>query len=372
MKKIYAVLLLMGVCVLSFGGCKKDEKPGEKESTVILLTSTPEPTDALELTETPEPTEIPDLTVTPEPTPTPKPTAASVPAETPEPTETPDPTATPEPTLTPKPTATPVPTVTPKPTATPEPTPSPLPTPTPKPTATPKPTSTPVPTATPKPTATTKPSVTPTAPTPTPIIVYIPVTQKPFEMTLEYGMEKVNKIIDAYDDLVKNGSKFEYCLQMDVENFTFLSDQCAIRTKDGKVIQNDRVANSVLIWYYYDYVNKNTGWRDLDTWVSEQRDSEYIKGTPFIAIKDSEGYETNEVLMFEAASIGKFLKDCNNITGLELIKTDDYIISNIQSAYAIPLDCDGDLGLMAIFDYKGNLLNIRTGDGDYYKSDLLK
>lgn len=349
MKKIYSVLLLMGVCVLSFGGCKKDEKPGEKESTVILLTSNPEPTAALELTETPEPTEIPDLTVTPEPT------------------------------LTLKPTATPVPTVTPKPTATPEPTPSPLPTPTPKPTptpeptATPKPTSTPVPTATPKPTTTTKPSVTPTAPTPTPIIVYIPVTQKPFEMTLEYGMEKVNKIIDAYDDLVKNGSKFEYCLQMDAENLSFLSDECHIRTKDGYVIQNNLTAYSVLIWYYYDYVNKNTGWRDLDTWVSEQRSSKYISEVPYVNAKDDYVPDTNDTLMFEAASIGKFLKDCNNITGLELIKTDDYIISNIQSAYAIPLDCDGDLGLMAIFDYRGNLLNIRVdGDGNYYRSDLLK
>ncbi len=73
---------------------------------------------------------------------------------------------------------------------------------------------------------------------------------------LEEGMTKVYTLIDAYNDLLSQHKYAEDLLQADVESLDDAElGNLGFVTADGNEIQTNYGYYSVLITYYYDYVN---------------------------------------------------------------------------------------------------------------------
>ena len=81
--------------------------------------------------------------------------------------------------------------------------------------------------------------------------------------------------------------------------------------------------------------------------------------------------KTNTIIMFEAVGVLPFLASCEAVHGTDLVETTEYVMGDYTSAYAIPLNCDGNTGLTAVFDADGNLMNICSSyDFDQYISSF--
>lgn len=184
--------------------------------------------------------------------------------------------------------------------------------------------------------------------------------------TIDDGMAKIDRLLEAHEMLISQRKMLEDHVQIDTEALTstcFSLD--LVTTADGKPLQTSRAIWATGINYYNHYVNENGEYYDLQEWVASQADSDSI-------VKSIAGMEeesnTNKVLLFEAVGIIAYIKSCESVKPIELIETSEYTISGVQSAYAIPLDCDGDTALTAVFDSEGNLLNICTPeDGSWNK-----
>ena len=81
--------------------------------------------------------------------------------------------------------------------------------------------------------------------------------------------------------------------------------------------------------------------------------------------------ETRTIIMYEAVGVLPFLASCEAVHGTDLVETTEYVMGDYTSAYAIPLNCDGNTGLTAVFDADGNLMNICSSDDfDQYISSF--
>lgn len=189
------------------------------------------------------------------------------------------------------------------------------------------------------------------------------------EQKIEAGMEKVDRLLEAYDYLV-NGTVYDRAIQCNIEYLdgAMGGDELQnYKTKDGlkpvEYTETQRGIWSVGIVYYDAVVNGGNEPYDLAEWTVKQESDEaiidYIPG--FL-----EARSTNKVLLLEAIRLCPYLKTLEEIKCYELFETDDYIITGITSAYGIILDCDGNLDLIAVFDEKGNMLNICTPDDDWH------
>ena len=98
--------------------------------------------------------------------------------------------------------------------------------------------------------------------------------------------------------------------------------------------ETESAAYSIICAYYNNYVNNNTGWYSVEDWVRQQENSDALKYHYFKDIKIGDNYNTNDILMLEAASIARFLILCDSVVGTKLIETDEYIVSGIKSAAA--------------------------------------
>lgn len=189
-------------------------------------------------------------------------------------------------------------------------------------------------------------------------------------------MDKVNKVMNAWTDLITNHTNtYTSALQVDIENLEFESQFYAVEnkicTKDRYVPLSESATYSIICAYYYNYVNNNTGWYNIKNWVFQYENSDELMKPYYDGIAFEDNYNTNDILMLEAGSVARFLMLCDNITATGFIETNEYIVSGIESAYVMNLNCDGDTNLNAVFDKDGNMLTIRTEvDGDYYKSNL--
>ena len=174
---------------------------------------------------------------------------------------------------------------------------------------------------------------------------------------LEEGMTKVYTLIDAYNDLL---SQHKYA---ELGNL-------GLTTADGNEIQTVGGYYCVLSKYYFDYVNNGIkygeGYSDFNE-LAKQLPSEDEAKKMYGMTND----DTNDVIMEEAAGVLPFLASCEAVHGTDLVETTEYVMGDYTSAYAIPLDCDGNTGLTAVFDADGNLMNICSSDDfDQYISSF--
>ena len=173
---------------------------------------------------------------------------------------------------------------------------------------------------------------------------------------LEDGMAKIDRLFRAHTELLAQNKLIENTLQSDVEslncNLAYI-EYCT--TKDGKTLQTYESVYNIASIYYNNYINKNGEYYDIQTWISEQENSDVIGN----AIDLSSG-ETNTALLLEAIRVVGYLQYCDSVVGTKVIDDTSYVISGITSAYIIPLDCDGDTSLVAVFGEDGSLLNICT------------
>lgn len=183
---------------------------------------------------------------------------------------------------------------------------------------------------------------------------------------IEAGMEKIDRLLKAYDYLV-NGTVYDRVIQCNIEYLDGAMGGDELRnyiTKDGlkpvEYTETQRGIWSVGIVYYDAVVNGGNEPYDLAEWVVKQESNEsiinYIPG--FLEL--GEKWTTNDVLFMEAIGLCPYLKSKNEIKANYLFETDAYTISGMTSSYGIILDCDGNLDLIAVFDEKGNMLNICT------------
>ena len=188
---------------------------------------------------------------------------------------------------------------------------------------------------------------------------------------LEDDMTKVYTLIDAYNDLLSQHKYAEDLLQADVESLDDAElGNLGLTTADGNEIQTLGGYYCVLSKYYFDYVNNGIKYGDgysdfneLSTQISNEDEIVNVYGT-------SSG-DTNTSIMLEAVRVLPFLASCEAVHGTDLVETTEYVMGDYTSAYAIPLDCDGNTGLTAVFDADGNLMNICSSDDfDQYISSF--
>ena len=185
-------------------------------------------------------------------------------------------------------------------------------------------------------------------------------TEEPFIFTIEYGMSKIDRLFEAHEVLLSQDKTLEDHVQYDTECLdTSCFDVVVETTADGLSYQIGGAIYTTAIDYYNHYVNENGEYYDFEEWLSKQENSQVLKDKYFSRDDSS---DTNNVLLLEAIGVIAYMKSCESIEPVELIETTDYLISGIPSAYAIPLNCDGDTGLTSVFDAEGNLLNICTED----------
>lgn len=182
---------------------------------------------------------------------------------------------------------------------------------------------------------------------------------------LEEGMTKVYTLIDAYNDLLSQHKYAEDLLQADVETIDDAElGNLGLTTADGNEIQTDFGYYSVLITYYFDYVNNGIkygdGYSDFSELAAQIPDENSImEKYGFVYGGDN---DTNGIILVEAIRVLPFLASCEAVHGTDLVETTEYVMGDYTSAYAIPLDCDGNTGLTAVFDVDGNLMNICSSD----------
>lgn len=188
---------------------------------------------------------------------------------------------------------------------------------------------------------------------------------------LEEGMTKVYTLIDAYNDLLSQHKYAEDLLQADVETLDDAElGNLGLTTADGNEIQTVGGYYCVLSKYYFDYVNNGIKYGDgysdfneLSTQISNEDEIVNVYGT-------SSG-DTNTSIMLEAVRVLPFLASCEAVHGTDLVETTEYVMGDYTSAYAIPLNCDGNTGLTAVFNADGNLMNICSSDDfDQYISSF--
>lgn len=188
---------------------------------------------------------------------------------------------------------------------------------------------------------------------------------------LEEGMTKVYTLIDAYNDLLSQHKYAEDLLQADVETLDDAElGNLGFVTADGNEIQTAGGYWCVLSKYYFDYVNNGIkygdGYSDFSE-LAKQLPSENEAKKMYGMTND----DTNDVIMEEAAGVLPFLASCEAVHGTDLVETTEYVMGDYTSAYAIPLNCDGNTGLTAVFDADGNLMNICSSDDfDQYISSF--
>ena len=191
---------------------------------------------------------------------------------------------------------------------------------------------------------------------------------------LEEGMTIVYTLIDAYNDLLSQHKYAEDLLQADVETLDDAElGNLGLTTADGNEIQTNYGYYSVLITYYYNYANNGIkygdGYLDFSELASQIPDEKSIMAK--YGFTDEGSNNTNTVIMYEAVGVLPFLASCEAVHGTDLVETTEYVMGDYTSAYAIPLNCDGNTGLTAVFDADGNLMNICSSDDfDQYISSF--
>ena len=183
----------------------------------------------------------------------------------------------------------------------------------------------------------------------------------PTEEKLNNCFEKISRLKDAYNEIVTvaETKPLEKALQYDLEMLTFKSADLGT-TADGLPFQSSFVAYATLSHYYDQFINDGGSYYDIAEWVKSQESSEYIRNNYLPGEFDN----TLNATLLEAIALIPYI---DTLEFGEIEETDAFEISGVKSAYIITLICNGeDIGMIAIFDAEGNLLNIDAGENFNY------
>lgn len=190
-------------------------------------------------------------------------------------------------------------------------------------------------------------------------LLKVEVPSQPVDTRLEDGVAKVHKLVEAYEALLAPDHIFNNSIQYDLEHMTVISitEAYPVKTSDGNYVNTTWSCWGIGLAYYDNYVNNNTGYYDLVDWVSKQPDNNSILAPYFE--ENSQKYR----ILWSAVGECYYLSQVKSIKGTTVVEDTSWIFyPNHTSSYTIPLDCDGDTGLTAIFDSAGNLLDIDVVD----------
>ena len=210
-------------------------------------------------------------------------------------------------------------------------------------------------------------------------------TEEPeeFALTVEYATDKLQKMADAYNALFDSkGEVEELATRFLYDGSVEIWTEDDVQTKDGYSIQNvavdyDRdlystngIGFGTLLDYYYNYVNKDTGYISFKDYIGAHNKDE-LADIFLKKVEDSEkngGTDTNDYYMNNVIWIPAIIShDGNtvtieNATGDVTIEHKDIVISDLSTAtvaYQADIYIDGkDSGLKLVFDKDGNLLNL--------------
>ena len=183
-------------------------------------------------------------------------------------------------------------------------------------------------------------------------------TQEAIDTSAE-DINKILRLIEAYNLLIEHDENFAFNLQDNIEYMIYTCEGMGM-TADGKTLKNNVTGYAIIIHYYDEFVNNNGTYYDFNEWMKEQPSSDYIYETYCPG-----GIKTpNTTGMFEAIRLANYLSSLEEISLGEKKETDEYIMTSGEtSAYTYPLICDGeDVGLTAIYDENGKLLNINSSN----------
>ncbi len=171
------------------------------------------------------------------------------------------------------------------------------------------------------------------------------------------AIQKFTKLLNAREDLLENGDNIDLDCYYGAEQMSPGWSPNVVKwngvvTKDGFNPEEDSLETTYLLVavtsnYLYDYVNNDTGFYHFSDYISANTYDDIVN--KFFV----DGAEwTTDVSMFNAASLQP----------QELVTEAPFSIekvSGIEVAYELPIYLNGeDLGLSAVFDKDGNMLNI--------------
>lgn len=146
-------------------------------------------------------------------------------------------------------------------------------------------------------------------------------TEQVTDNRLDEGIAKVYKGIQAYNDLVSHGGILNETLQDLVENIEPEKyDLDHPVTKDGYPIQTAMRVNGALINYYWSYINEDSGYYDIEEWISNQENDDALFASK---ICDWTGDLTNNACMMEFIGLMNFMNQCSQIVGTDVIEADE-------------------------------------------------
>ncbi len=182
------------------------------------------------------------------------------------------------------------------------------------------------------------------------------------------AIQKFTKLLNAREYLLENGDNIDLDCYYGAEQMSPGWSPNVVKwngvvTKDGLNPEEDSLETTYLLVavtsnYLYDYVNNDTGFYHFSDYISANTYDDIVN--KFFV----DGAEwTTDVSMFNAALVLKGLTDnAASLQPQELVTEAPFSIekvSGIEVAYELPIYLNGeDLGLSAVFDKDGNMLNI--------------
>lgn len=214
------------------------------------------------------------------------------------------------------------------------------------------------------------------APTPEPTEEPTPEpTEEPQnEFTKDIAEAKVAELFNARNELFKHG-KVDTDLNFLVaaETLTGGIELTGIKTADGFNTDEDfRPKHATVTNYLYDYVNKNSGYYELGSYLTSHTYDEIID--KYSSNLRNESVDTDMVTMMEAPGVIPYLlENLDNLTFGDLISGEECTaapVSDVKVYYEMPILINNEkCGVTAVFDESGNLLNLITVDEEGWSDD---
>lgn len=172
------------------------------------------------------------------------------------------------------------------------------------------------------------------------------------------GMKKVTDLICIYNQLKTDGNADDNGITEILHDIEYMDDQYFVQfdlsAKDNKRLQNASTIYYLIGNYYYNVVNEK------NYFFKPYEEFKKYKSEEDIRTKYNNGNEsdTAQSTMIEAARLVNLLVNAKSVTPAKLINNDSIQIGKFTSSYIIEFNVDEHGGWNAIFDKKGNLLNI--------------
>lgn len=200
-----------------------------------------------------------------------------------------------------------------------------------------------------------------------------------FEFTEEYALEKIKRVIDSYEAILKSHDNFSinmcrFVKELDPNLFEDLttSDGFLICNPDSYGEENIAVMNTAVFLYFDNYINNDGDYYSIAKYIQEHTKDEILSNDIGIYHKD-EKFNTDDIFMLGMRIIPSILYmhpeklSTSEILNRDEIEASDFTkevrasrddsITDIEYLVNITIN-DTDTGLYAAFDKDGRFLNI--------------